>query len=142
MNPFWSVTSFWIAAVACVAVALAFVLPPLLRRKEIAAKAARRDINIAVYRDQMKEMEADRDNHLLSEEQFQTGKLELEARLAEDALARADATMAPVASRRLGYTLAGALPAADYAAFEAVIRELDMRFEDETDNPAYRLFLK
>ncbi len=31
---------------------------------------------------------------------------------------------------------------ADYAAFERVIRELDMGFEDETDNPAYRLFLK
>ncbi|MBK6658281.1 MAG: threonine ammonia-lyase, biosynthetic [Proteobacteria bacterium] len=34
------------------------------------------------------------------------------------------------------------VPAADYAAFETIIRELDMRFEDETDNPAYRLFLK
>ena len=34
------------------------------------------------------------------------------------------------------------VPQADYAAFETTIRELDMRFEDETDNPAYRLFLK
>ncbi len=112
LNPFWSVTLFWIAAAVCVLLALAFVLPPLLRRREAAAKAARRDINIAVYRDQMKEMEADRANGLLSEEQFQTAKLELEARLAEDALAQPDKTMTPVASRRLGYGLAGLLPVA------------------------------
>jgi cytochrome c-type biogenesis protein CcmH len=117
LNPFWSVTLFWIAAAVCVLLALAFVLPPLLRRREAAAKAARRDINIAVYRDQMKEMEADRANGLLSEEQFQTAKLELEARLAEDALAQADKTMTPVASRRLGYGLAGLLPVAAFGLY-------------------------
>lgn len=117
MNPFWSVTAFWLAAVACVAIALAFVLPPLLRKKAVAAKAARRDINIAVYRDQMKEMETDRANGLLSEEQFQIGKLELEARLAEDALAKEDAVMAPVASRRLGFALAGVLPIAAFGLY-------------------------
>jgi cytochrome c-type biogenesis protein CcmH len=117
MNPFWSVTLFWVAAVACVAIALAFVLPPLLRKREVAAKAARRDINIAVYRDQMKEMEADRANSLLSEEQYQASKLELESRLAEDALSKADLTMAPVASRRLGFTLAGVLPVAAFGLY-------------------------
>lgn len=117
LNPFWTVSLFWVATAVCVAVALAFVLPPLLRRKEAAAKAARKDINIAVYRDQMKEMEADRANGLLSEDQFQTAKVELEARLAEDALAQADKTMAPVASRRLGFTLAGALPLAAFGLY-------------------------
>lgn len=117
MNPFWSVTLFWVAAVVCVAIALAFVLPPLLRRKEVAAKAARRDINIAVYRDQMKEMEADRANSLLSEEQYQISKTELEARLAEDALGKADLAMVPVASRRLGFTLAGVLPIAAFGLY-------------------------
>lgn len=117
MNPFWSVTLFWVASVVCVAIALAFVLPPLLRRKEIAAKAARRDINIAVYRDQMKEMDADRANSLLSEEQYQVSKVELETRLAEDALGKADLTMAPVASRRLGFTLAGVLPVAAFGLY-------------------------
>ena len=117
MNPFWSVSLFWIAAVACVAIALAFILPPLLRKKEVAAKAARRDINIAVYRDQMKEMDADFANGLLTEEQFQSGKIELESRLAEDALAQTDAVMAPVASRRLGFTLAGVIPVAAFSLY-------------------------
>lgn len=117
MNPFWSVSLFWIAAVVSVAVALAFVLPPLLRKKSTVAKAARRDINIAVYRDQMKEMEADSAAGLLTEEQFQSGKIELESRLAEDALAKADAVMAPVASRRLGFSLAGVLPVAAFGLY-------------------------
>lgn len=117
MNPFWSVTLFWAVAAASVAIALAFVLPSLLRKKEAAAKAARRDVNIAVYRDQMKEMEADLANGLLSEEQFQAGKLELETRLAEDALAKEDDATAPVVSRRLAFTLAGILPAAAFGLY-------------------------
>jgi cytochrome c-type biogenesis protein CcmH len=117
MNPFWTVTLFWVVAAACVAVALAFLLPPLLRRKNAAAKAARRDINIAVYRDQLKEMEADRSNGLLSEAQFETAKLELEARLAEDALAQADAAAAPVGSRKLGFSLAAVLPVAAFGLY-------------------------
>jgi cytochrome c-type biogenesis protein CcmH len=117
LNPFWTVSLFWVATAVCVVIALAFVLPPLLRKKAVAAKAARRDINIAVYRDQMKDMEADRAGGLLSEEQFQVAKVELESRLAEDALTQADATMAPVASRRLGFTLAGVLPAAAFGLY-------------------------
>lgn len=117
MNPFWSVTLFWAVAAASAAIALAFVLPSLLRKKTVDVKAARRDVNIAVYRDQMKEMEADLANGQLSEEQFQAGKLELETRLAEDALAEEDAAMAPVVSRRLGFTLAGVLPVAAFGLY-------------------------
>jgi cytochrome c-type biogenesis protein CcmH len=117
LNPFWSVTLFWVAAAVCVAIALVFVLPPLLRRKAADAKAARRDINIAVYRDQMKEMEADRSNGLLSEAQFQTAKLELEARLAEDALAQPDSVSVAVGSRKLGYSMAALLPVAAFGLY-------------------------
>lgn len=119
MTPFWTVSLFWIAAAVCVIVAMVFVLPPLLRKKPNEAKAARRDINIAVYRDQMKEMEADRTNGLLSDEQFQTSKLELEARLAEDALAKEAQEAAPVAKggRKLGFSLAAALPVAAFGLY-------------------------
>ena len=119
MNPFWTVSLFWVATVVCVAVALAFVLPPLLRKKAQEVKAARRDINIAVYRDQMKEMEADRANGLLAEDQFQTAKVELEARLAEDALAKEAQEAAPVSSggRKLGFSLAAVIPAAAFGLY-------------------------
>ncbi len=120
LPPFWSVALFWIAAAVGVLIALTFVLPPLLRRREAAAKAARRDVNIAVYRDQMREMETDRANGLLSEAQYQAAKQELEARLAEDALGHADAMMTPVASRRLGYGLAILLPVAAFGLYFAL----------------------
>lgn len=118
MNPFWTVSLFWIAAVVCIALALAFVLPTLLRTRTTAGKAARRDVNIAVYRDQMKEIEADRGNGLISEAQFQTARQELEARLADDALSLDD-TPEPsrVSGRKLGYALGAVLPAAAFGLY-------------------------
>jgi cytochrome c-type biogenesis protein CcmH len=106
------------ATVVCIALALAFVLPTLLRARTAAGKAARRDVNIAVYRDQMTEIEADLVNGLTSEAQFQTARLELEARLADDALALGD-TPEPgrVGSRKLGYTLGAVLPAAAFGLY-------------------------
>lgn len=118
MNPFWTVSLFWIAVVVCIGVALAFVLPALLRARGGEGKAVRRDVNIAVYRDQMKEMEADRANGLLSEAQYQSAKLELEARLADDALTPDEAPEpGRVSSRKLGYTLGAVLPVAAFALY-------------------------
>lgn len=113
MNLFWSITLFWAAAAAAVALALAFVLPFLLRNSNIEqSKAARREINLAVYRDQMKDLNAELSNTQLSQDQFLASKLELETRAAEDALAHEERAATPVASRRLGFTLAAVLPAA------------------------------
>ena len=118
LTPFWTVSLFWTAAVLCVAIALAFVLPPLLRKKSAVEKAARRDINIAVYRDQMKELEADRANNLLTEEQYQTSKIELEMRLAEDELSGDDTPVAAQAgTRKIGFALAGVLPVAAFGLY-------------------------
>ncbi len=113
MNLFWSVTLFWGAAAVAVALALAFVLPFLLgNNKNDHQRAARRDINLAVYRDQMKDLKAELSNTQLSQEQFLASKLELETRAAEDALAHEEGAAAPVASRRLGFALAAVLPVA------------------------------
>jgi len=118
MNPFWTVSLFWVAAVVCIALALAFVLPTLLRARTAAGKAARRDVNIAVYRDQMKEIEADRTNGLISEAQFQTARQELEARLADDALSLDESPEPSRASgRKLGYALGAVLPAAAFGLY-------------------------
>jgi cytochrome c-type biogenesis protein CcmH len=118
MNPFWSVSLFWIVSVLFVAIALVLVLRPLLRKKAGPDKMGRRDINIAVYRDQLKEMEADRANGLLAEDQFHAAKVELEQRLAEDAMV-ADATSTPASagSRLLGYGLAALVPVAAFAIY-------------------------
>lgn len=113
MNLFWTITLFWGAAAVAVAVALAFVLPFLFRNRDLErSKAARRDINLAVYRDQMKDLNAELSSAQLTQEQYLASKLELETRAAEDALAQEERTAMPVPSRRLGFTLAAVLPAA------------------------------
>lgn len=118
MTPFWTVSLFWTLAALCVAVALAFVLPPLLRKKAAAAKVARRDINIAVYRDQLQELSADRDSGLLAEDQFQTARKELEARLAEDALTPNGDKVAPAQGARIwGFSLAAIIPASVFGLY-------------------------
>lgn len=118
MNSFWSVTLFWAAAAAAIVLALAFVLPFLMRNSNAErSRAARRDINLAVYRDQMKDLNNELSSTQLTQEQFLASKLELETRAAEDALAEEDRAAVPVASRRLGFTLAAVLPVAAIAMY-------------------------
>jgi len=121
MSLFWSVTLFWGAAAAAVVLALTFVLPFLLHNnKNGYEKAARRDVNLAVYRDQMRDLKSELANTQLSPEQFRASKLELETRAAEDALAHEDGVAAPVASRRLGFGLATVLPMAAIGLYFAL----------------------
>lgn len=124
MNEFWSVAIFLALAVLAVAVALAFVLPFLWRDVSAArARAARRDINLAVYRDQLKDLKAEFSAGQISEAQYSATKLELETRAAEDALVAEEATSllaprpAPASSRRLGVGLAALLPVAAFGMY-------------------------
>jgi cytochrome c-type biogenesis protein CcmH len=118
MSEFWSVAAFLAIAVLALGLALAFVLPFLLRKKTDRQDAvARREMNLAVYRDQMKDLKAELSAAQISQEQFLATKLELETRAAEDALAPDDAATAPMASRRLGFTLAAVLPVAAFGLY-------------------------
>lgn len=77
---------FWVICIAMLVAALLFVLPPALRSETAKAKddTARRDANIAVYRDQLKELEADLRNGIVSEEQYAQDRDDIERRLLED----------------------------------------------------------
>ncbi|MGB5079836.1 MAG: c-type cytochrome biogenesis protein CcmI [Burkholderiales bacterium] len=76
-------TLFIVVGVLLVAGALLFVLPPLLRRG--ARSGASRDaVNVAVYRDQLRELEADVRAGTLASDQYEKAKREIEARLVAD----------------------------------------------------------
>lgn len=77
-------TAFAITAIVMVAIACACVLVPLLRRRE---RAATQDAasNLSVLRDQRAELEADRANGVLSPENYETARVELERRVLEEA---------------------------------------------------------
>ena len=86
-------TVFWIVAAILIVVALLFVLPPLWRKSAGAGEGdANRTLNVAVYRDQLTELEADRRAGTLSDEQYERARLELERRLLEDVAAAAPET--------------------------------------------------
>jgi cytochrome c-type biogenesis protein CcmH len=74
---------FSVVAAILVAAALLFIVPSLWRRRD--GVGVQRDrSNLEIYKDQLLELEADLNNGILSQEQFEQGQLELERRLLED----------------------------------------------------------
>ena len=85
-------TAFWIVAALLLAGALLFILPPLLRRGK--AGVTERTVTLSVYRDQMKELEADVLAGTISKDQFEKGKDELERRLLDEVTLAGDSSPA------------------------------------------------
>jgi cytochrome c-type biogenesis protein CcmH len=107
---------FWLICALFVIIALAFILPTLMQAEANSVAAGRKEANIAVYRDQIDELEADLRNGLISQEQYQQDRDEIEKRLLEDVSAP-DATRAnakrekqPAASRAQVYAVAFGIP--------------------------------
>lgn len=80
-------TSFLILAGAMIALALAFVLPALVRRHKDDEQSLRARANVLIYRDQLAELDADMKNNSISREQHDAGRREIERRVLEDTLA-------------------------------------------------------
>ena len=114
-------TVFLIVAVLMLASALWFVLPPLLRTEDIAGEHAQRDaLNLDVLRDQLRELDADRDAGLLDDEGYASSRRELERRVAEDVrpVAPAASVVAAAAGKRwAAIGLGVALPLAAIALY-------------------------
>ncbi|HEY6241712.1 MAG TPA: c-type cytochrome biogenesis protein CcmI [Burkholderiales bacterium] len=97
-------TAFVILAAVLVAGALLFVLPPLLRGR-IRTSATRNAVNAAVYRDQLRELDADLRAETLAADQHEKARREIEARLLADVVG----IEAPAQSSRHNRTAAIAL---------------------------------
>jgi cytochrome c-type biogenesis protein CcmH len=101
-------TGFFVVATGLVALALAFVLRPLLFSGKSGA-LSRREANIAIYRDELRELDADLAAGTLPREEYERARLELEARLLEDVSSADSAPPAP-ARRASLWALAIAVP--------------------------------
>ena len=78
-------TVFWIVAVILVMAALLFVLPPLLRQSNDDSQTGRRAaLNVSIYQDQLAETQRDLDNDVLSQDQYEQSRSEIEKRVLED----------------------------------------------------------
>lgn len=89
----------WIAFAAMAVLAVAFVVFPLLRRPAVDATASRTEYDLAVYKDQLREIERDRARGVLDEEQAAAARLEIERRLLAAADSRTPADPTPQAPR-------------------------------------------
>lgn len=76
---------FWLICAGLIAIALAFVLPPLLERApKGTGENEKKEANLDVYRDQLSELEADLRNGIISPEQYQQDRDDIERRLLDD----------------------------------------------------------
>jgi cytochrome c-type biogenesis protein CcmH len=78
-------TLFVIAATLMLAVALGFILPALLRKQSQVAVHAQRDaLNLEVLRDQLRELDVDREEGVIDNAGYDSSRKELEQRVLED----------------------------------------------------------
>jgi len=125
---------FWVICALLIVIALAFVLPPALQHSEdVASDNERKQANIEVYRDQLSELEADRLNGIVAEDQYSVDRDEIERRLLEDtATTRSKKTtgVAPINARNTAYLLGIGLP------LVAIVLYMRIGEPDRITNPA------
>lgn len=97
-------TAFIVTAAALLLASLAFLLPPLLRRRG-SRTTDRNAQNVAIARERLEELERDRRDGRLDDAQFRQAKTELEQSLVADL----DDTEQPHGTGRSGRWLAGLL---------------------------------
>ncbi len=77
-------TSFWVVAGIFIVGALLFVLPTLWSKKNRPGGVARDATNVSIYRDQLAELDSDFRNDILTHEQYEQSKRELQQRMLQD----------------------------------------------------------
>lgn len=98
---------------------LAWLLYPLARGQRSAQETRRRSLNAAIYRDQLAELERDRQSGALAHSDFEQARDELQQRLLEDAAGDDDPHMAGAhaPARRTALSLVVLLPLAAAALY-------------------------
>jgi len=94
--------AFWISAALLAAGALALLLRPVRE----ASGAAREALNVSVYRDQLRELEAERKAGTVTAEDYERSRAEIERRVLEDVPGHEKES---VSARGKGAILAGAI---------------------------------
>ncbi len=109
--------AFWVVASMMIAGALALLLLPLLGKGKHSPSSSRQETNLSVYRDQLRELDADFAAGTLDETQYRAAHSDLESRVLEDSTGveagtSSDFGAIPTSSRSLALSIgiAVALP--------------------------------
>lgn len=108
---------FWIAAGLLLAGALMFLLPPLLRASARGTGSSQDVLNVAIRRDQLRELEHDLEAGTISRERYAQARVEIEKRLLEDVGDAPSREARSVGGRGLAVFLALTLPAVAVALY-------------------------
>jgi cytochrome c-type biogenesis protein CcmH len=111
---------FWLICAGLVAIALAFVLPTLLQRPDETSEDNRSEANVEIYRDQLRELDADLANGIVSPEQYRQDRDEIERRLLDDVPTAAEVGKKPppaTPDRVVVYALAFGIPVGAVALY-------------------------
>ena len=74
---------FWLATASMVAIALAFVIPALAGRTR-SGGVARKQLNINIHKERLQELETELQNGVLSQDQYEQARAELQRNLLRD----------------------------------------------------------
>jgi cytochrome c-type biogenesis protein CcmH len=113
-------TLFWALGAVLAAATLALVLRPLVRARAGEAGVSRRAANIAIYRDQLLELDADLAAGKLAPPDHEKARAELEARLLEDVDAAGEEQGPPRAGKRSAILAGIGVPLAALGIYLAV----------------------
>lgn len=154
--------SFLIACAALLIVALLFVVLPLWLKSGKDGNVLRDEANLEILRDQSAELEADLRNGLLTQDAYEQGKRELQARLLDEVRTSGSSASAPRnPAKILAVLLAVLLPVASVLLYirignidallpqhqsgaaegfgvlrsEAALQELEKKLEQQPENP-------
>jgi cytochrome c-type biogenesis protein CcmH len=115
-------TAFWTISAALAALALVLLLRPLLFPRK-AGEVRREAANVSIYKDQLRELDADLAAGKLAPADHARSRAELEARLLADVAAAGPAAQTPAArpgGRRFALALGAAVPLLALALYLAV----------------------
>jgi len=110
-------TAFIIAAALLVVAVVAILLPPLWRSPKPSGAVDQRAANLAIFRDQSKELEREHNQGLLTETDFQAARNELQRRLLDEVQPAAAPPNAAPGGRKTALTLLAILPLAAAAGY-------------------------
>ena len=103
--------AFWIIVALLMVGGLLFVVPPLVRGSGRKSVASQRDVSLQIHRDQLIDLQRERAEGLISAEQYESGKREIERRVLEESASLESAAALPQAGRWVGAAVAVAVPA-------------------------------
>lgn len=113
-------TVFWLVATLLLACALALLLPPLVRRRSGQAAISRKATNIAVYRDQLRELEQDHAAGVVNREGYEETRREIERRLLDDVGGAEESSHTGSAGRNAAVVVGAAIPIVAFVLYFAV----------------------